>query len=496
MSHVDALQMVEDVRDRLVELAVSKNYVRDPAVADVFRRVWAEGGSSDGLVSELWVEGTLPGEKSPETLTTLAERGAFPQDLCSHIRSRGAFPTAAPLYTHQVEALQAATHTSARRPTLAITAGTGQGKTEAFLLPMLRDLWTAPAVRVKGMRALILYPLNALVSDQVERIYGWLKGQHKLTVFHFTSETPEDKRRADHLGELEWEPCRMRTRDEARGRESRDGRAIPVERRAPVPDVVITNYSMLEYMLCRPQDDCFFGPDLRCIVLDEAHLYTGALAAEIAMLLRRVRQRCGVSSENVLQIATSATLGGTDEELRRFASVLFSADAARTSVLRGRPGAPDIGLVESPPDTEPDVAALAGSSGIELTTLTSGGDLVEDASAETMQALRSIVSQLVARDVVEQSAAAHPACPARFLYRTLREAPCVHRLAERLLVGGKRVLNVDTLAGLLFPREALPTARRAAVLLLRLAAAASVLSLTLLYIWPSCAGFGLRRLST
>ncbi len=428
MGHVDALQMVEHVRERLVDLALSENYVRDRKVADVFRRVWTEGESIDGLVSELWVEGTLPGERSPQTLQSLAEHDVFPRDLCAHIASNGAFPVDAPLYTHQVEALRAATHVDTQRPTLVITAGTGQGKTEAFLLPLLRDLWTAPTRRSKGMRALILYPLNALVADQVERIYRWLMGQDRLTVFHFTSETPEDARQANRQGEPEWEPSRMRTRQQARGRETHDGRTITSAPLGQVPDIVITNYSMLEYMLCRPQDDCFFGPDLRCIVLDEAHLYTGALAAEISMLLRRVRQRCGVPSSEVAQIATSATLGGTAEELKEFASVLFTADPSRTSVLRGKPGAPDLGTTESPPSSKPDAGVLAESSQAELTTLITDGGLVENAAAESMRVLQTIVEALISDDAAARARTAHPTTPARFLHLALRQAPLVRKL--------------------------------------------------------------------
>jgi ATP-dependent helicase YprA (DUF1998 family) len=81
---------------------------------------------------------------------------------------------------------------------------------------------------------------------------------------------------------------------------------------------------MLEYMLCRPQDAPFFGSALRSIVLDEAHLYSGTLAADICMLLRRVLLRCGVHADNVLQIATSATLGGTRDQLENFIAELFS----------------------------------------------------------------------------------------------------------------------------------------------------------------------------
>src|SRR5258707_13936252 len=171
--------------------------------------------------------------------------------------------------------------------------------------------------------------MNALVNDQVDRLYRWLSGQQRVTLFHFTSETPEDTFRANQDGVPEWEQCRMRTRREARGLETHDGRRINIitSPRGPVPDIIITNYSMLEYMLCRPQDAVFFGKSLRAIVLDEAHLYTGTLAAEITLLLRRLYARCGVSARQVFQVATSATLGsGSTDELCDPAATLFSKD--------------------------------------------------------------------------------------------------------------------------------------------------------------------------
>src|SRR5262249_50103984 len=152
----------------------------------------------------------------------------------------------------------------------------------------------------------------------------------------FTSETPEDKRSADDADAEPYDPCRFRTRQQARGLEDFTGKKIDPDevKRGPRPDVVVTNYSMLEYMLCRPQDQCFFGPDLRAVVLDEAHLYTGTLAAEVTLLLRRLYQRCDVDPANVLQVATSATLGGADaSELRTFAATLFSKDCSQVHVI-------------------------------------------------------------------------------------------------------------------------------------------------------------------
>lgn len=473
MSYVDALQMTNRMRDRLVDLAVSQNYIREAAITKALRRTWEKVDSVDSLVSELWVEGTIPCEKSLETLSTLVEKGMLNRDLYSQISSSGAFPIDERLYVHQLEALRNSALPKGEKPVLVITAGTGQGKTESFLLPLLNDLYSAPKrTPGGGMRALILYPMNALVTDQVERIYGWLKGQKHISVFHFTSETPENAREANRGGEPKWQPCRIRTRQEARGRETCEGRIISEGEKWNVPDIVITNYSMLEYMLCRPQDAVFFGPDLRCIVLDEAHLYTGALAAEIAMLLRRVKARCCLASEDILQIATSATLGGTDEELKKYASTLFSVRENNTHTYHGKPGEPDMGATESPPSQEANAEALAPFSGLELRTLTSGGSIIEDAPDNELETLRIIVSNLVSEEAVLQASVSHPSSPARFLHMTLRQAPLIRRLSAFLLYGERRILNVKKLSELLFPTAEEHAARAATVLLLRLSAAA------------------------
>jgi DEAD/DEAH box helicase domain-containing protein len=193
VSQIDALKMVEHVRERLVDLAVAENYIRDKQVSDAVQRVWEGPGHEGGLVSELWVEGAFPGELTGDSIKSLSSDELFPEDLCRHIDLRKIFPVDRKLFNHQSEILKdIAVTVHGKRKSYILTAGTGLGKTEAFLLPMLHDLWTAPERRRDGgMRCLILYPMNALVADQVERIYKWLQGQDRITVFHFTSETPE-----------------------------------------------------------------------------------------------------------------------------------------------------------------------------------------------------------------------------------------------------------------------------------------------------------------
>lgn len=473
MGQVDALKMVEHVRTRLVDLAESENYVGDNSLSDAAQTVWEGPGADGGLVSELWVEGAFPGEHSSDLLKSLSDEGLFPDDLCRHVNARDVFPEDRLLYNHQSEALRkAAAAKTGEKPAFVITAGTGLGKTEAFLLPMLADLWTAPDRRKDGgMRCLILYPMNALVADQVDRIYRWLQGQQRLTVFHFTSETPEDARRANKQGEPNWEPCRVRTRQEARGFETHEGDRVRQEPFGNVPDIVITNYSMLEYMLCRPQDFRFFGPDLRCIILDEAHLYTGTLAAEIMMLLRRVRERCGVSPHEILHMATSATLGGDNKELRAFAASLFSTNKAKTTVIRGRYAVHDLGDAESPAGQPTTAAEIAQYADLEFATLTTEDELIED-NEETVSTLVEVAALLASKATLQRARHEYSGTPACFLHASMREAPLIRKTADILAKEKGSVLSLDDLAGRLFNGKNGANERNATIALLRLAAAA------------------------
>ena len=227
------------------------------------------------------------------------------------------------------------------------------------------------------MRCLILYPMNALVTDQVTRLYGLLKDQGRLSLFHFTSETPEKDRQAKEAEQ--WKSCRPWSRESARRK---------------IPDIVITNYSMLEYMLCRPQDREFFGPALRYVVLDEAHLYTGTLAAEITLLMRRVRDRCQVVPERITHIATSATIGGTTDDLKTFASTVFSLPPVLVEVVKGEKARlPDPRAF--PLAAIPDPVQLAQSAGMDLVTLTPDGQFVVT-DENVWRGLKEVIGLIVA----------------------------------------------------------------------------------------------------
>lgn len=245
-----------------------------------------------------------------------------PSMLCLGDGDREVFDVNRKLYRHQVKALQLARD----HKNYIVTTGTGSGKTECFLLPIINDILSEIEVHgpQPGVRAMILYPMNALANDQMKRLRGLLKGL-PITFGRYTGETKESQQ----LALAQW-----RT-ENPRNCEPMANELISREAmRAEPPNILLTNYSMLEYLLLRPEDDGFFSgafaSSWRHIAIDEAHMYSGALGTEIAYLLRRLKARIFANTESARRIqcyATSATIGSTDphdlRKVARFASDLF-----------------------------------------------------------------------------------------------------------------------------------------------------------------------------
>ncbi len=438
MSQLNAIALSKAVKQRLVDFALDDHFVQDPKLTEACRILWSGASEMGGLLSDLWIEGAFPAEAAQESLDGMVKQKLFNAELCCHLDKRGVIPRQRPLYLHQRDAIikAQAGYPNHAKPALVVTAGTGAGKTESFLLPILNDLFNNPEDEEKGAKCIILYPMNALVNDQVDRLYEWLKGQQNVTLFHFTSETPEDKSRANKDGVLKWEPCRMRTRQEARGLETHNGQTINLDysSRGQVPDIIITNYSMLEYMLCRPQDAVFFGKALRAIVLDEAHLYTGTLAAEITLLLRRLLDRCERTPEQVLQIATSATIGkGIPGELEAFAAQLFTKDQSLVEVIRGQATRIPL-LTEAPPQTVPSASTIIecdwlGGPTIELDVQSKAKLIV---NADMCQTLSESLPLLVEETKVREAYQSCDSIPAVLLHDVLRCSPLLHKIGSIL----------------------------------------------------------------
>ncbi|BAN04400.1 DEAD/DEAH box helicase [Ilumatobacter coccineus] len=229
------------------------------------------------------------------------------------------FPPRRALYAHQENAIRQ----SSAGNNLVIATGTGSGKTECYLLPILNHLLeerAAGTISKPGVRALLLYPMNALANDQMKRIRSMFAPFPDITFGRYTGETKH--RRSDAL---------ERHRQQV-GADPIPGELIDRETmQTRPPHVLLTNFAMLEYLLLRPQDSTLFdgptGRHWKFLVLDEVHVYDGAKGAEISMLLRRVRDRVNESRRGSLMcFGTSATLGrgvADSDNVANFANALF-----------------------------------------------------------------------------------------------------------------------------------------------------------------------------
>lgn len=257
------------------------------------------------------------------------------------------------LWKHQTEAL----NLLLAGENVVIATGTSSGKTLCYQIPILDDLIRDPS---SGLRAIIIYPLNALVNDQLKEWEGILKEHNQITFARFTGQTPRSQ--SDYQERLK-DTIRQQLIDqglkqyelqreiEVRLREHLQ-KEIPNclnhrdDIRANPPHVLITNFSMLEYLLVRPVDAPIFEKSrLKFLVLDEAHAYRGVQATEIAFLIRRLKDR--LHPKKLICIATSATLGKEDDpdsrsKVRQFAGALFDDSFIDQNPIYGTPDTPQL----------------------------------------------------------------------------------------------------------------------------------------------------------
>lgn len=295
-------------------------------------------------------------------------------------------------FCHQVEALEAAF----AGKDLFVSTGTGSGKTECFMWPLLAKLAaearnTPANWSMRGVRTIIMYPMNALVSDQVSRLRRLIgDSEHRfVNVFRetcgedsrrpqfgmYTGRTPyagkEPKRSADRsLVATYSEMLNAETNEEKAFlqklikdgkfpvkedfheflRKLYDSKHIPDDEDAELvtrfemqrfcPDILITNYSMLEYMLLRPIESKIWADTQNWLnadsnnkllfVIDEAHMYRGSAGGEVSFLIRRLFHRLGIDRSRVQFILTTASMPNKNEEDRRviqtFANDLTASD--------------------------------------------------------------------------------------------------------------------------------------------------------------------------
>lgn len=244
-----------------------------------------------------------------------------------------AFPLDRRPYTHQLRAWNDLVQVE--RQSVVVTTGTASGKTECFLVPILDDLVKERAAlggrsKLVGTRALFLYPLNALINSQRDRLLAWTSAfEDEIRFCLYNGNTPDSVKKP----EQDRIPSEILSRTLLR---------------AEPPPILVTNATMLEFMMVRAIDAPIIEQSkgkLRWIVLDEAHTYLGSAAAELSLLLRRVMHAFDVDPKDVRFVATSATIGAADAtaKLRSYLAELAGIEEAQVSVITGRrvlPGLP------------------------------------------------------------------------------------------------------------------------------------------------------------
>ena len=241
------------------------------------------------------------------------------------------------LYKHQEKSIKKIN----QGKNIVVTTGTGSGKTECFLLPIINELLREKEAGTlnDGVRAILIYPMNALANDQMKRLRLILKQYPEITFGVYNSSTKQE----DVEGIVEY--GRVFKDDKGRAMKPIKNEAISRKKmQTNPPHILVTNYAMLEYMMLRPNDDLVFsGANLRFLVLDEAHIYKGATGIETSLLLRRLKARLSNSSK-VCHILTSATLGGkeADGDIVAFARTLCNADFSVDDIIRSKTIMPEL----------------------------------------------------------------------------------------------------------------------------------------------------------
>lgn len=295
------------------------SFLADPAFEAVFG--WRSGEKRmNDLAGDLLSESLVKAMDKP------------PKELADDYR----FPRDQRPYFHQIRAWEILAQDSPQ--SLIVASGTGSGKTECFMVPILDRLVRQREQqkgRLTGVRALFLYPLNALINSQRERLRAWTHefgGDIRFCLYN--GNTPESQKGQIH---------------NASPNEVVDRKAL----RSSPPPILVTNASMLEYMLVRTVDAPILNHSkgkLEWIVLDEAHSYIGSQAAEAALLIRRVLYAFGVTPEQVRFVATSATIGDPNgpagQQLRRFLADVAGVPEDRVHLVAGERSIPSLAEVD------------------------------------------------------------------------------------------------------------------------------------------------------
>ena len=294
----------ENMRLALLSLWAPGNHPMRPAIEELFDR--------EPMLAEPVFQSTFGWEPATDD--------SWKNALNPKVINKLSIGVKYPPYKHQAESWK----TLAEGKSIVVTSGTGSGKTECFMYPVLSDLYEQG--RTNAIEAIFLYPLNALMEDQKKRLSEYCQA----TGLHFAvynGDTPEY--RADGRDEIL--PNEVVTRDDIRDSKHQGTR----------PEILLTNPSMLEYILVRQKDQEMLKESagkLRWIVIDEAHSYSGSAAVELGYQIKRILDAFGMKADEVRFACTSATIGGEEGvlSLAEFISNVTGQSIDKIKVIGGK----------------------------------------------------------------------------------------------------------------------------------------------------------------
>jgi len=301
------LQQAYEVKHSIIEYLKATFSFKDKAVHDAFYKFVTD--EEDGIFKGPYVSLKLPFVKA-----NVDE--VIPLDIA---------PNFSP-YDHQFKAFKRLTTQDNHKPqSTLVTTGTSSGKTECFLYPILDHCYKN--IERKGIKVIILYPMNALATDQAKRLAEtiWsddrLKG--KITAGLFIGEGKDKKKFPKEMGE----------------NHIIENRDTIIEN---APDILLTNFKMLDYALMRNNYHNLWNYNLddpsllQFLVLDELHTYDGAQGTDVANLIRRLKLKLGIIKGQVCAVGTSATIGsGVDslQLLNEYAEKVFGESFDNEAII-------------------------------------------------------------------------------------------------------------------------------------------------------------------
>lgn len=311
--------------------------VKDPEITNLAKSILLKSN----MVKGPFLETTLPFVMS-KSLKELAQEGLISSEF-EKIGENIHYEDWK-LRIHQEEALRKVV---GENKNIILSTGTGSGKTECYLYSIFNELMKQKEKGElnSGVRALLLFPMNALANDQQKKLRKLLENYPDITFGRYTGETlhkleKETPEEAELRMHEEYNISHQFEKDKHLRKSLKNEYMCREYMAKNPPHILLTNYAMLEYLLLRPDTSPFFDNDSasnwKFIVLDEAHTYKGANGTEIAFLLRRLKERIRKHmKEDFKCIATSATLGneGSSKELAEFAECLFGEPFSKDDVI-------------------------------------------------------------------------------------------------------------------------------------------------------------------